>query len=157
MTHHIKSIIAHKFRSSWKFWNSALVPPSPPHSPWIILDSHHHIFPFFPLQPIYYPYQLIPPPKKKSYKIKISWSMPFPHNGTLLKQHYIRHSPIGSWNPESTLSLYSSFRLTISGKKKKLWSVMHILLRITLGKMFTKCLEKVCLVKKAHWQDHYTT
>lgn len=120
MTYRIKSIIAHKFRSFLNFWNSALVPPSPHPPPPLPLDNSGFTPPYFPLFPpttYILPLPINPPPpilQDRNFLIHA-----FPHNGTLLKQHYIRHSPIGSWNPESTLSLYSSFRLTISGKKKK--------------------------------------
>ena len=40
------------------------------------------------------------------------------NNGKDFTKKEKKYSPIGSWNPESTLSLYNSFRLTISGGEK---------------------------------------
>lgn len=157
MTHHIKSIIAHKFRSSWKFWNSALVPPSPPPP----LDNSGFTPPYFPLfSPTTYilPLPINPPPKKilqdKNFLIHAFPPQWHTSQTTL-------HKALTDWLLESRVHTLFIQQLPVDDiwpkKIKKLWSVMHILLRITLGKMFTKCLEKVCLVKKAHWHDHYTT
>lgn len=138
MTHCTDRIIANKFMYPWKFRSVLFF--SPPNSGKKILDSclsltlaHFYdtlqmyaytksvlnrfsfslFFPFF-LQPIVYTPSNYNPPTLRGKNFLIH---AFPNTGTLSEQLYIRHSPIGSWNPESTLSLYSSFRLTISGQK----------------------------------------